>query len=108
MPLARFPAACAGKTAAPNGWTSRNAARFSLARKEIRRSESPANSQSAWPTSLNSARTFSSAEITLGPLYCMYYGAKNNRRYEPLPRFPGVERDFSLFLAGGVTFAEVT
>ena len=48
------------------------------------------------------------AEISLGPLYCMYYGVKNNRRYQPLPRFPGVERDFSLFLADGVTFAEVT
>jgi phenylalanyl-tRNA synthetase beta chain len=47
------------------------------------------------------------AEINLGPLFCMYYGTKNNRRYEPLPRFPGVERDFSLFLADGVTFAQV-
>ncbi|HET6931181.1 MAG TPA: phenylalanine--tRNA ligase subunit beta, partial [Candidatus Acidoferrum sp.] len=47
------------------------------------------------------------AEINLGPLYCMYYGVKNNRRYEPLPRFPAVERDFSLFLAEGVTFAQV-
>jgi phenylalanyl-tRNA synthetase beta chain len=47
------------------------------------------------------------AEINLGPLYCMYYGTKNNRRYEPLPRFPAVERDFSLFLADGVTFARV-
>jgi phenylalanyl-tRNA synthetase beta chain len=47
------------------------------------------------------------AEIALGPLYCMYYGVKNNRRYEPLPRFPSVERDFSLFLADGVTFAQV-
>ena len=47
------------------------------------------------------------AEIALGPLYCMYYGVKNTRLYEPLPRFPGVERDFSLFLADGVTFAEV-
>jgi phenylalanyl-tRNA synthetase beta chain len=47
------------------------------------------------------------AEIALGPLYCMYFGVKNHRRYEPLPRFPGVERDFSLFLADGVTFAEV-
>ncbi|HEV8074984.1 MAG TPA: phenylalanine--tRNA ligase subunit beta [Candidatus Acidoferrum sp.] len=47
------------------------------------------------------------AEINLGPLYCMYYGTKNNRRYQPLPRFPGVERDFSLFLADGVTFAQV-
>jgi phenylalanyl-tRNA synthetase beta chain len=47
------------------------------------------------------------AEIALGPMYCMYYGAKNSRRYEPLPRFPEVERDFSLFLAEGVTFADV-
>jgi phenylalanyl-tRNA synthetase beta chain len=47
------------------------------------------------------------AEIHLGPLYCMYYGVKNSRGYEPLPRFPGVERDFSLFLADGVTFAQV-
>jgi phenylalanyl-tRNA synthetase beta chain len=47
------------------------------------------------------------AEIALGPLYCMYYGVKNNRRYEPLPRFPAVERDFSLFLADGITFAQV-
>jgi phenylalanyl-tRNA synthetase beta chain len=47
------------------------------------------------------------AEIKLGPFYCMYYGVKNNRRYRPLPRFPEVERDFSLFLPDGVTFAEV-
>ena len=48
------------------------------------------------------------AEIELGPVYCMYYGVKNNRRYQPLPRFPAVERDFSLFLAEGVRFADVT
>jgi phenylalanyl-tRNA synthetase beta chain len=48
------------------------------------------------------------AEIVLGPFYCMYYGVKNNRRYRALPRFPGVERDFSLFLVEGVSFAEVT
>jgi phenylalanyl-tRNA synthetase beta chain len=48
------------------------------------------------------------AELDLGPLYCMFYGVKNNRRYEPLPRFPAVERDFSLFLADGTPFAEVT
>jgi phenylalanyl-tRNA synthetase beta chain len=47
------------------------------------------------------------AELSLGPLYCMFYGIKNNRRFEPLPRFPGVERDFSLFLSDGVTFAQV-
>jgi phenylalanyl-tRNA synthetase beta chain len=32
---------------------------------------------------------------------------KSARRYEPLPRFPSVERDFSLLLAEGTTFAEV-
>ena len=48
------------------------------------------------------------AEIELGPVYCLYYGVKNNRRYQPLPRFPAVERDFSLFLAEGVRFADVT
>jgi phenylalanyl-tRNA synthetase beta chain len=47
------------------------------------------------------------AELDLGPVYCMFYGAKNNRRYEPLPRFPAVERDFSVFLEDGQTFAEV-
>ena len=47
------------------------------------------------------------AEIALGPYYCMYYGVKNNRRYESLPRFPAVERDFSLLLAEGVPFIEV-
>ena len=47
------------------------------------------------------------AELNLGPFYCMYYGVKNARRYEPLPRFPAVERDFSLLLAEGTTFAQV-
>ena len=48
------------------------------------------------------------AEIALGPLYCAYYGAKNARRYEPLPRFPAVERDFSLLLTDNVRFSDVT
>jgi phenylalanyl-tRNA synthetase beta chain len=47
------------------------------------------------------------AEIALGPLYCMYYGVKNNRRYAPLPKFPAVERDFSLLLDDRKTFAQV-
>jgi phenylalanyl-tRNA synthetase beta chain len=46
------------------------------------------------------------AELVLGPLYCMYYGVKNARRYQPLPRFPAVERDFSLLLADGIPFSE--
>jgi phenylalanyl-tRNA synthetase beta chain len=47
------------------------------------------------------------AELNLGPLYCMYYGVKNARRYEPLPRFPSVERDFSIVLADGTAFVNV-
>ena len=47
------------------------------------------------------------AELALGPFYCKYYGVKEARRYEPLPRFPAVERDFSMLLDDGKTFAEV-
>jgi len=47
------------------------------------------------------------AEIILGPFSCKYYGVKNARRYQSLPRFPAVERDFSLLLAEGTTFAQV-
>ena len=47
------------------------------------------------------------AEIILGPFYCKYYGVKEARRYQPLPRFPAVERDFSLLLAEDTTFAQV-
>jgi phenylalanyl-tRNA synthetase beta chain len=47
------------------------------------------------------------AELYVGPLYCMYYGVKGARRYQPLPRFPAVERDFSLFLNDGTTFQSV-
>jgi phenylalanyl-tRNA synthetase beta chain len=47
------------------------------------------------------------AEITLGPFYCAYYGAKNGRRYEPLPRFPAVDRDFSVLLPEGRRFLDV-
>jgi phenylalanyl-tRNA synthetase beta chain len=47
------------------------------------------------------------AELNLGPLYCSYYGVKNSRRYQSLPRFPLVERDFSLLLADGIHFSQV-
>ena len=32
---------------------------------------------------------------------------KKSRRYEPLPRFPAVERDFSLLLSDGTHFSDV-
>jgi len=48
------------------------------------------------------------AELELAPFCAAIYAAKENRRYEPLPRFPAVERDFSLLLADGTAFADVT
>lgn len=47
------------------------------------------------------------AEIELDPIYGAFRAAKEARRYEPLPRFPAVERDFSLLLADGTAFSEV-
>jgi len=47
------------------------------------------------------------AEINLGPLYCAFYGVKNSRRYQPIPRFPTVERDFSLLLSDGTHFSDI-
>jgi phenylalanyl-tRNA synthetase beta chain len=49
------------------------------------------------------------AELILDPLYYSYEKVKQNRRYKPLPRFPAVERDFSLvFKDSGVTFSEIS
>jgi len=47
------------------------------------------------------------AELNLGPFYCSFYGVKNSRRYQPIPRFPTVERDFSLVLSDGTHFSDV-
>jgi phenylalanyl-tRNA synthetase beta chain len=49
------------------------------------------------------------AELDLEPFfYESVRLAKEVRRYEPLPRFPAVDRDFSLLLADGTHFADVT
>ena len=48
------------------------------------------------------------AELELGPLCAAIAAQKETRRYEPLPRFPAVERDFSLLLADGTSFSEIT
>jgi len=48
------------------------------------------------------------AEIDLDPVYTAMREAKAALRYQPLPRFPAVERDFSLFLAEGISFAEIS
>ncbi len=47
------------------------------------------------------------AELELDPLCAAYRAVKEARRYEPLPRFPAVERDFSVLLADGTHFSDV-
>jgi phenylalanyl-tRNA synthetase beta chain len=48
------------------------------------------------------------AELRLDLLYAAVHAAKESRRYDPLPRFPAVERDFSLLLADGTRFSELS
>jgi phenylalanyl-tRNA synthetase beta chain len=48
------------------------------------------------------------AELRLEPVYAAIRDWRDSRRYEPLPRFPAVERDFSLLLADGTHFSDVT
>src|SRR5580692_2100447 len=47
------------------------------------------------------------AELRLEPLLEAVDGRSARLRFKPLPRYPGVERDFSLILPDGVTFAKV-
>jgi len=47
------------------------------------------------------------AELQLPPLYAAIRAAKESRKYEPVPRFPAVERDFSLLLADGTHFSDI-
>jgi phenylalanyl-tRNA synthetase beta chain len=47
------------------------------------------------------------AELGFDPICAAYLAAKEERRYEPLPRFPAVERDFSLLLPDGTHFSDV-
>jgi phenylalanyl-tRNA synthetase beta chain len=47
------------------------------------------------------------AELKLEPLLAGFESAAAALRFKPLPRFPEVERDFSLILPNGVPFAKV-
>ncbi len=47
------------------------------------------------------------AELRIAPLYEGYAAARAAIRYQPIPRFPAVERDFSLLLADSTSFADV-
>ena len=47
------------------------------------------------------------AEVLLDPLLVGIETAHAALKLRPLPRFPAVERDFSLVLSDGITFAQV-
>jgi phenylalanyl-tRNA synthetase beta chain len=47
------------------------------------------------------------AELRLEPLLAGIEAAQATQKFIPIPRFPAVERDFSLVLADGVKFAQV-
>ncbi|HKQ88612.1 MAG TPA: phenylalanine--tRNA ligase subunit beta [Candidatus Acidoferrales bacterium] len=47
------------------------------------------------------------AELRLGPLLHSIENARAALKYRPIPRFPAVERDFSLILSDGIAFAQV-
>ena len=47
------------------------------------------------------------AEVLLEPLLEAVESAHAAQRFKPLPRYPAVERDFSLILPDGVTFVQV-
>jgi len=47
------------------------------------------------------------AEMKFEPLVAAVEAADAARRFKPLPRFPAVERDFSLLLADGVPFWQI-
>jgi phenylalanyl-tRNA synthetase beta chain len=47
------------------------------------------------------------AELRLEPLLQAMEAARSHLKYNPIPKFPAVERDFSLVLSDGVAFADV-
>jgi phenylalanyl-tRNA synthetase beta chain len=48
------------------------------------------------------------AEIELEPFCNGYEAARAALRYKPLPRYPAVERDFSLFVPDGTLFSTIS
>src|SRR5258708_30085478 len=56
---------------------------------------------------LNRRQELCPAELQLPPLYAAIRADKESRKYEAVPRFPGVERDFSLLLSDGTPFSDV-
>jgi phenylalanyl-tRNA synthetase beta chain len=48
------------------------------------------------------------AEFDLDRFYSDYKYARDKRKYQPISRFPAVERDFAVVLSDGTTFAAVS
>jgi phenylalanyl-tRNA synthetase beta chain len=99
----------AWQSGGPQWLTSSRATQISLAAK----SPAPANFGTAGQLAKRIADIYKFrqdvfvAELKLEPLVTGIEAANAARRFKPLPRFPAVERDFSLVLADGVTFAQV-
>jgi phenylalanyl-tRNA synthetase beta chain len=99
----------AWQSGGPQWLTSSRAAQLSLAGK----SPAPANFGAAGQLAKRIADVYKFrqdvlvAELKLEPLVTGVETADAVRPFKPLPRFPAVERDFSLVLADGVTFAQV-
>jgi phenylalanyl-tRNA synthetase beta chain len=100
---------CAWQSGGPQWLTSSRAAQISLAGK----SPTPTSFGVAGQLARRIADVYKFrqdvfvAELKLEPLVTGVEAANAARRFKPLPRFPAVERDFSLVLADGVTFAQV-
>jgi phenylalanyl-tRNA synthetase beta chain len=99
----------AWQSGGPQWLTSSRAAHIALAAK----SPAPANFAIAGQLAKRIADIYKFrqdvfvAELKLEPLVTGVEAANAARRFKPLPRFPAVERDFSLVLADGVAFAQV-
>src|SRR5271156_6526286 len=99
----------AWQSGGPQWLTSSRAAQITLAAK----SPAPANFGTTGQLAKRIADIYKFrqdvfvAELKLEPLVTGVEAANSARRFKPLPRFPAVERDFSLVLADGVTFAQV-
>src|SRR5262249_20524304 len=56
---------------------------------------------------LNVRKDFFLADLPLEPVYAAIAARKDSGLSQPLPRYPAVERDFSLLLADGTHFSDV-
>jgi phenylalanyl-tRNA synthetase beta chain len=104
---------CTWQSDGPQWLTTSRAAEISLSHSN----RTPANARSTLGVAGQLARRIADqlklrqdvfvAELKLESLLTGIEAADAARRFKPLPRFPVVERDFSLVLADGVTFAQV-